>query len=75
MKGLDDNGFWSFNLKDLVWFGVVLATVTWTIALMPQKIAADMTDRFASRERVDYICERLDKIDIKMDKLVDLVQR
>jgi hypothetical protein len=66
--------FWEITVRDMIWFAVILATIVWSIAVMPQQIGADLTSRFASRERVDMICDRLDRIEGKVDLIVTRVR-
>jgi len=64
----------SFNFKDLIWVISLIIGATWAVAILPQQITADVTTRFASREKVDFMCERMDRLEIKIDKLIELVQ-
>jgi hypothetical protein len=68
------NGNLEITIKDLVWLGVVLTSIVWTIAIMPQKVLSEVNIRYASREKVDMVCERLDRIEGKLDRLIETSQ-
>ena len=69
------NGGLEISFKDLIWIICVLAAVIGSWYALPNKIQADCTVRYASRERVDMMSERLERIENKVDKIADDVSR
>jgi len=67
------NGGIEITFKDLIWLIFLVGAVIWNVAIMPQQIVADVTPRFASKERTDMLIDRLDRIEQKVDKLIDKV--
>ena len=53
---------------------VMIGQIIWNIAVMPQQVEAGLTTRFASKEKVDIYCTRIDQLEQKIDKLIQLVQ-
>ena len=67
----DPDSFWTFTLRDLIWCGVVLSTIVWSLAVMPQRLAADLTLRFASREQVDSMREDISYMRGRIDRIYE----
>ncbi len=47
------------------WLGVVIGVVTYSIVVF-----AYIHDRFVGKDIFEMICERLDRIEFKLDKLI-----
>lgn len=68
-----ENNF-TISWDKLIIVGFMIGQLVYNVALMPQRVEADLTPRFASQKQVDMMCDRLDRLENKIDKLIELVQ-
>jgi hypothetical protein len=62
-----------FTFKDLISFGVVISTIVYAVAIMPQQILSAVDAHYALKESVVMVEARLTRIEGKIDRLGEFV--
>ena len=59
------------TVKDLILLGTLLVSLAAAFFTLPQKLEADFEARFVGKELFIETIKRMDRIEIKLDKIID----